>query len=253
MTAHQVLRDVGRLILPATCAGCGVWDTTLCRDCRALLDAGLFEVSAASGAGNLPVHAATHYIGPVRTLITSWKRGQREDLDTVLADVSERAGRQWVDLLSPSARARIESAGLLAVVPAPSGLGRRLGGRLVAAQISDAVATGIAHAWLDPGVVILSVDVLRRQGGMLTHQAGRSSRARRQARAAPPRVLASLNDLPVLVVDDVVTTGATLGSCRRALEQAGATVVGALTLAAPPPVADPLGPSLTCARTAGGT
>jgi ComF family protein len=35
----------------------------------------------------------------------------------------------------------------------------------------------------------------------------------------------------VLLVDDVVTTGATLGACARALLQAGATEVRALTLA----------------------
>ncbi|UFS57714.1 ComF family protein [Subtercola endophyticus] len=41
----------------------------------------------------------------------------------------------------------------------------------------------------------------------------------------------SLQGATVLLVDDVVTTGATLLECRRALESAGAHVVGAATVA----------------------
>ena len=92
-------------------------------------------------------------------------------------------------------------------------------------------------------VAVLSADVLRRAariGGATGtgHQAGRSARSRRANRAAPPRVLAPVSGWCALLVDDVVTTGATLGACARALSARGARVIGALTLAAPPPPAD---------------
>ncbi|TGJ97703.1 hypothetical protein DLJ96_07205, partial [Actinotalea fermentans ATCC 43279 = JCM 9966 = DSM 3133] len=38
-----------------------------------------------------------------------------------------------------------------------------------------------------------------------------------------------------LLVDDVLTTGATLAACERVLEDAGARVLGAVVLAATPP------------------
>ena len=44
-------------------------------------------------------------------------------------------------------------------------------------------------------------------------------------------VTGNVQDRAVLLVDDVMTTGATLNSCAKALKEAGASWVGALVLA----------------------
>ena len=249
--------------LPNSCAGCGRWETALCQQCRELLEADPFAVEHADAAGDLDIWALASYTGPVRTMVLGWKNGSREDLAEAMAHAGRRLGRQWAQG-RPAKEIWTESlphTPALLVVPAPSGIARRLRGRLVAARLADAVASGIAEQWAQrqratlwdeppagdapasmpprealPAPLVLSADLLRRRGGG-AHQAGRSSRQRRGNRAAAPRLLAPVSGLPVLLVDDVVTTGATLGACTRAMQEAGGRVQGALTLSAAPPPA----------------
>lgn len=233
---QRLVHDAASALIPARCAGCGTWDTRLCERCRSLLDGPLSEVIHADGAEDLPIHALATYAGPVRTLVLGWKNGGREDLAEVMHEAGQRAASLWIAGLETSLVREVTQAGGLLVVPAPSGLARRLRGRLVAADLADAVARGIARSWPGQGdLLVACADVLRRRPQLRgAHQSGRSARRRRSNRASPPRVLAPVEGWPVLLVDDVVTTGSTLGSCARALEAARARCLGAVVLAAAP-------------------
>jgi predicted amidophosphoribosyltransferase len=52
---------------------------------------------------------------------------------------------------------------------------------------------------------------------------------------------AAIRGRTVLLLDDVLTTGATLAACEQALAQAGAVVIGAVTIAATPSPGGPAG------------
>ncbi|PHP52377.1 hypothetical protein BW737_009760 [Actinomyces ruminis] len=145
----RLLTDALHVGLPVNCAGCGRWDTPLCGDCAALLAAPPHRVEHVDAAGQVDVWALSTYTGPVRPLVLGWKNGAREDLGPVMAVAGERAGHWLAGQLRPEAVSAAQASGCLLVVPAPSGLGRRLRGRLVAADLADAVARGLAAGWSD--------------------------------------------------------------------------------------------------------
>lgn len=73
-----------------------------------------------------------------------------------------------------------------------------------------------------------------RAGGLVRPVVGPPAGARRGAAGRRPSTGAPAPVVACLLVDDVVTTGATLAACERALTSAGALVLGAVALAATP-------------------
>jgi predicted amidophosphoribosyltransferase len=236
------VRELARLVVPVSCAGCGDPDVPCCPCCAALVTGAPCRVEGAAprldrldGVAPLPVWALVAYTGPVRDLVVAWKDRGRADLDRLLAGGLRAAART----VGPAvARA---SPGVVLVVPAPStAAARRARGREPVRVLARAVAVGLS----DGGTPAVVAPVLRRRG-RARDQVGLGSRARgrnlaagvvvrQDALARALRKRAGARPA-CLLVDDVLTTGATLAAAERALEAAGADVVGALVVAATPP------------------
>jgi predicted amidophosphoribosyltransferase len=239
---HPV-RELARLLLPVACP-CGELDVRWCARCAALLagppvraERGAPRLDRLDGVPPVPVWALAPYTGPMRDVVVHWKDRGRADLDRLLAPALRRAAAS----LGPVLAQAIGGApgGLpLAVVPVPStGAARRARSREPVAVLARAVARGL-H---DAGVPARVVPALARRGSA-RDQVGLGARARgrnlsgsvrmtrRGARSLGPRSVCVL-------VDDVLTTGATLAAVERALERCGHDVLGATVLAATPPPA----------------
>jgi predicted amidophosphoribosyltransferase len=201
----KLLQAVTAAIVPPLCAACGRScrpEATLCTRCsRRLAEADPLEGSGAQGLDR--AWSSAPHEDVARDLVTALKFRRLLSVADLVADRI-----QW---LAPGT---ILSGTIVPVPTAP--LRSALRGFDPAAEIAEALAQRTE--------LPLSACLARRGGG---RQVGK----RRAQRIGHPPLIHTREKVPgsVLLIDDVLTTGATLSACARALRQSGAIRVVAIT------------------------
>lgn len=203
-TAREATLDALAWVLPTECAGCGAPDRMLCDRCRARLA----PDPVVATVGGIVVIAGAPYAGTVQRVLLALKSG-RTPAASALAPL----------LASAWARAAPAADVELAPVPSTRAAFRRRG--------FDPVLLLLTGAGARPSRVLRPARAHRIQKGL--GRAERQQNLRGVHRARGP-----LHGRRFLLVDDVVTTGATLAEAARAIREAGGDVVGAIALAATP-------------------
>ena len=203
---REALGDVLALVFPVACAGCGAWDVSLCTGCREELTGDPVSRRIA----DVPVWSALLFEGVAARVIRTLKEDGRTALARPLATAATGAIER--------VRAHAPADTLFVPVPSSRSAFRRRGFRPVELLMARA-----------------SLPVSRSL--RLTRMTADQRRLDVAARAANVSGAFHANRVAgrdVIVVDDVVTTGATLDEAITALRVAGATVRGAVTVAATP-------------------
>ncbi|GAB3448180.1 hypothetical protein GCM10027570_21410 [Streptomonospora sediminis] len=203
------------LLLGDHCAGCARPGGRLCPDCARAL--GSRPRRCRRRAGCPPVWAVGGYGGLQRTALLAFKQRGARSLAVPLGS----------RLAAAIGAAAAQHPGALVVpVPArPAALRRRGYDPVLLLAWAAAQAGGVSGP--GPAPVLVHRRRVSDQVGL-----GRDRRRANLTGALAVRgPTAALAGRPVVVVDDIVTTGATLAEAARALRCAGAAVVGGAVLA----------------------
>jgi predicted amidophosphoribosyltransferase len=211
-----VLAALLDLVLPRSCAGCAAPGGALCPCCAELLAApplGPVRPSP-SPPGLPPVRALAAYDGPLKRLLLAHKEHGRLALSAPLGRalgrvVSGYGGEPAVLCPAPSSRAAVRARGYDHTL--------RLA-RAAAAELRGLGTPVAVRRLLVPGRVV------RDQAGLTSAERARNLEGALRAVGGPP--------LRVVLLDDVMTTGATLVEASRALVAEGHEVLGAAVLGA---------------------
>ena len=231
-----VLKRGFDLLLPPLCLSCGAIVAepgSLCPECWGKvtffhppfcaccglpfeIDAGPRALCANCAAGAPPfrrARAVFRYDEASRSLVLRFKHADRLEGAPAFARWMARAGAEL-----------IETADLIAPVPL-----HRL--RLLSRRYNQAAVLALALGRVS-GKPVEPALVERRRATPAMGHLGRRDRALnvKGAFQVPDRNRRRVEGRTVLLIDDVLTTGATVGECAQALSRAGAVAVDVLTL-----------------------
>jgi predicted amidophosphoribosyltransferase len=205
------------LVLPRTCAGCAVPGAVLCHSCARLLTRPHLAAPRRFPEGFPPTVAAGAYAGPVRPAVLAFKERGRAELARPLGAA--------LALAVAAVTGAVPGRRPVVLVPVPSSAAAlRARGRDHVRELSRRAAAELRAAGRPA-----TVSRLLGRRGRVRDSAGLSAVERRAnlagtfevAGTVPPGVL-------VVLVDDVVSSGATLSEA--------AAVLGASTRRSDPPV-----------------
>jgi ComF family protein len=217
------LAEIGQaafsLLVPPLCLVCSAslrsWERWVCGRCGLLLSMGARPQERTIDLGNggaLPVRFALEYTPPVSSLVHEMKYGGKPGVAEMLA------GFLWV------AAERICS-GDAVLLPVPIHPAKR---RERGYNQAEALSRHLGEI---AGLSVDSRTLAKRRNTPSQTALERAARGTNVVGSIEACELSGLKDRPVILIDDVVTTGSTLRECAKVLSARGVEDISACTVA----------------------
>jgi ComF family protein len=215
----RILGDLLELLLPERCVGCGEAPLLLCDACAQPLRGPARPASTAPD-GLPPPWTVAAYEGPLRKILSAYKEHGRTALAVPLGEALATALHAALTGLDPPHT--------IVWVPSRRATTRRRGHD----PLRELVAVALQRLH-EGGVRAKGLNALRHQK-RVKDQAGLTAAQRTTNLHNALQARIDLPARPVILVDDVITTGASLTEAARALHAAGAKVTATATIATTP-------------------
>jgi predicted amidophosphoribosyltransferase len=209
--------NLTEIIFPSRCIGCTRLGISICSECRKQWHPHIYQREINCNSENFPVLSAIQYSPIASRVLLSAKESQIRAADQLI-----------VNGVVHSLNTFVKRYGSATLVPVPSRKSaNRKRGRNFLQEITSQVA---AEVGLSSHSLLTHSRKVRDQSRL--NIADRSENVSRAFSIAPELTaqLSAGNTGPtIIVIDDLITTGATLSEAIRALRTAGFTVLGAVT------------------------
>lgn len=199
------------LIFPARCLGCRQLGIGICSTCRVSWHPHIYRTAVAADDFSFPVYSAVAYSPVAQRVLLGAKESALHDADRLI-----------LQALSYSLSYFYSEIGIADLVPIPSRKANtRKRGRDFILEQTHAISQS-------PRVQVRAILSHSRK---VKDQTTLNSRSRELnlSQSMSCREQGDSSSTPVIIIDDLVTSGATLREAGRALHRAGYTVTGAVT------------------------
>ena len=205
----QLISELKYLLFPTRCFGCRELGYSICSKCRKLWNPHLYQ----SRVYNLAVYSAIPYSPVAKNILLAAKEQSVKSADQLVRSAM-KASLHELFQKSPSC----------ALVPIPSG---RTSNRRRGREFINEMAISVAR---DFGVAVLPLLEHQR---IIRDQSKLNISSRREnlamALSIKPQFHRNYSGEKVVILDDLITTGATINEANRALTRGGFAVQAAAT------------------------
>jgi predicted amidophosphoribosyltransferase len=209
----QILGSLSELIFPKRCLGCSVLGIEICSVCRTSWNRHIYRTSVLVDGKKFPVYSSVRYSSVASKIILKSK----EDALTIADDLVISSLRNALSYFQKEV-----GVGYLVPIPSRNSASRKRGRRYINRMIE-----GLGITPLD----LLSHNRAVRDQSTL-HALARLKNLEGALFVNPdmyPFMYRNTSEPSVIIVDDLVTTGATLSEAVRALGAGGFHVLGSVT------------------------